>query len=701
MAAPTAAELGTVLIVEDDAGIAALERRRLERAGYTVAVAATAEAALARVRRGDLDLAVLDQSLPGGATGLGLYAQLQAAGHDLPVIIVTGHSHEALVIEALRLGVQDFVTKSPAYLDYLPEAVARVLGHVRTARRLAASEERFRALVQHASDLIRVVDAAGIIRYASPAIARVLGYTPAEVVGRRGFEWVHPDDAPRVARFHARVLESPGLAPPIEVRLRHRDGSWRRFEVIATNLLHEPSVGGIVLNARDITERTRLEAQLRHQAFHDALTGLANRALFVDRLGHALARAGRHGERIAVLYVDLDRFKVVNDSLGHPAGDALLGEVAQRLRRCLRAEDTLARLGGDEFTILVEELADGSQAARIAGRIAEEFAAPCAVAGQEVFVAASVGIALNTPDHAGAEDLLRDADIALYRAKRAGGASYALFDPSMNAAARERLALESELHRAVGPGECREFRLHYQPLVELATGRVAGLEALVRWQLPARGLVPPAAFIPLAEETGLIVPLGSWVLREACRQGVCWRAAGPDGRPLAVSVNLSARQILHRGLVAEVAAALAETGLPPAALTLEITETTLMVEAEATRATLADLRALGVRLAIDDFGTGYSSLAYLKRFPVDTLKLDKAFVAGVAAGAEDTAIVAAVVALARALGCAVTAEGVETAEAAAHLRRLGCALGQGYHFARPLPADEFAARFLAPAATPR
>ncbi|HET8627879.1 MAG TPA: EAL domain-containing protein, partial [Thermomicrobiales bacterium] len=649
----------------------------------------TAAAALARLAQGDIALLVLDYVLPGGLTGLAFYADLRAAGHALPVIMVTGQSNEATVIEALRLGVNDFITKSREYLDYLPEAVARVLTQVRTARRLAESEQRFRALVQHVADGILVVDTAGRVAYASPAVARILGAVPTHLAGT-GATLLHPDELAPMQRQFAALRAAPGATARTTLRLRHRDGGWRHVEATLTNLLAEPGVGGIVCTLHDVTARSALEAQLAHQAFHDALTGLPNRALFTDRLAHALARAARHGETLAVLFCDLDRFKVVNDSLGHAAGDRVLIAVAERLRRCVRADDTVARLGGDEFVILLEGLADSGEAVRVADRIAAALADAVPVPAStppDVFISASVGIAVATPDHDTATDLLRDADVALYRAKQQGAPRYALFDPLMHAAAAERLALETDLRRAIGPGACAEFLLHYQPIVDLAGGQVAAVEALVRWRHPARGLVAPAAFIPLAEETGLILPLGRWGLETACRRVQAW-SGGPGATPPALHVNLSPRQFAQPDLVAAVARVLAATGLPPARLTLEITETVLMAEAAVTTEKLRALTALGVRLAIDDFGTGYSSLAYLQRLPVDTLKIDRAFFQ---AGGRNRAIVRAVTELAHGLGLAVTAEGLETAEQVAGARAAGCDHGQGYHFARPLPPEAVAA----------
>jgi diguanylate cyclase (GGDEF)-like protein len=433
-------------------------------------------------------------------------------------------------------------------------------------------------------------------------------------------------------------------------------------------------------------ERTHAQAQLAHQAAHDALTGLPNRVVFLDRIALALARTQRSRSSVAVLFLDLDRFKFINDSLGHHAGDRLLRALSKRLQEVVRPGDTVARFGGDEFTILCEGIADEAHALAIAERVGQVATAPFSLGDAEVFVTMSIGIALASGGRVRPESLVENADAAMYRAKARGGGRREVFDQAMRARAKRRLAMHSSLYRAVERGE---FRVLYQPIHNLASGRPLGAEALVRWEHPDRGLIEPGEFIALAEETGLIVPIGTQVLREACRQARTWQVAG---RRLGIKVNLSARQFAHPNLGGVVAEILAETGIDPATVYLEITETVLMEDVESTSTALAQLKSLGVSLTVDDFGTGYSSLAYLKRFPVDELKVDRAFVAGLLSDQEDSAIVAAVINLAHTLGLQSVAEGVETAEQLAKLRELGCDIGQGYYFGRPLPAETMASR---------
>jgi diguanylate cyclase (GGDEF)-like protein/PAS domain S-box-containing protein len=545
-------------------------------------------------------------------------------------------------------------------------------------------EERFRSLVQNAADTVVILDRSGKFTYFSPAGERNWGFPPSAVEGTSLFEVAHPDDVAAARTFFAECLELPGGNITTELRARTADGAWRQAEVVGKNLLGQEAVDGVVLTFRDITDRRAFEEQLKTLAFRDSLTNLANRARFIDRLDHALARAESRGRSVGVLFLDLDNFKLVNDSLGHGAGDRLLLAVAERLQTVVRAEDTAARFGGDEFTILLEDVATESDATDAAKRIETALATPFTIDGRELFVSASIGIALSGGRSGGSETLVRNADLAMYRAKLNGKARHETFEGSMEAGALARIELETDLRHAL---DRNEFRVYYQPIVSLDDGRIVEVEALVRWEHPVRGLIQPGDFIPVAEETGLIVPIGQWVLEEACRQAASWtrKLAAP---PLTVSVNLSARQFQHPGLLGDVDRALREAELDPSALTLEITESVVMKEPMAAAAKLREIKALGVRVAVDDFGTGYSSLAYLKDFPVDSLKIDRTFIQGLGEVRDDSAIVRSIVVLGHALHLSVTAEGIETTDQLAHLRALQCDRGQGYLFARPAPADE-------------
>jgi len=544
---------------------------------------------------------------------------------------------------------------------------------------LRASEERFRSLVQNSSDVITIVDAERLIRYQSESVRRVLGYEPAELATTDLLMLVHPDDQERVARFVSEAARRPGVTVPATWRILHRDGTWLHCETVAGNLLEDPDVHGLVLNTRDVSERKQLEDQLTHQAYHDGLTGLANRTRFTQRVESALARGG--GTDVAVLFIDLDDFKNVNDSLGHAAGDQLLIAAAKRLRTCLRPSDTAARFGGDEFAILLEDLAEVENAAAVASRVLDMLHQPFGLQGRTIPIKASVGVAVGRPGVEDAEELLRNADVAMYEAKTGGKDRYELFRPDMHADMLQRLELEAELRHAV---DRDELVLHYQPIVELASGRITRVEALVRWAHPTRGLLTPAAFVPLAEEQGMIGPIGRWVLLEACREARDWRERFPDAPALGVHVNLSGKQLQQEGLVAEVAKALKGSGLEPGLLTLEITETVLMADTETMSRRLRELKSLGVGLAIDDFGTGYSSLSYLRRFPIDMLKIDKGFIDGIGEGREESALANAIINLSHTLQLHTIAEGIERPEQAAKLVALGCDDGQGYHFSRPL-----------------
>jgi diguanylate cyclase (GGDEF)-like protein len=466
--------------------------------------------------------------------------------------------------------------------------------------------------------------------------------------------------------------------------LRHRDGGVRHFEILHTNLLDDEAVAGIVLNGRDVSERKAFEEQLEHQAFHDPVTNLANRALFNERVRHALAQARREGSSLAVIFLDLDDFKTINDSLGHAAGDRVLLEVAKRLATSVRVGDTAARFGGDEFAILLEETTGPQEAAEIAERIVEMLSRPLRLEQKEITVQASLGISV--VDHTStldADELIRNADAAMYIAKRDGKGTYRLFEPEMHAEVLARLELRADLQRALVNDE---FELYYQPVIRLEDGTVSGVEALVRWRHPERGMVNPLDFIPFAEETGLIIPIGRWVLREGCRQAKLIHEQIPTSPLLTMNVNISVNQLHHSDLVEDVRDALASSGLDPACLTLEITETVMMNNADLSELRLAELKQLGVGIALDDFGTGYSSLGYLARFPVDVIKMDRSFLAS-AASPVNSGLANAVIGLGKTFDLGIVAEGIEYSEQWMALRALGCELGQGFFFARPMDSD--------------
>jgi diguanylate cyclase (GGDEF)-like protein/PAS domain S-box-containing protein len=682
----------------------------------------------------------------------------------------------------------------------------------RVTELLQRNEARFQAMVRDSSDIMAIVGPDGRLVYASPATERILGLDTEPLVGTDIFELIHPDDRARAANGFD-FSHAGKKSDRVEFRLRHADGSWRVMEAMSTNLLDDPAVRGVVISARDLTDRRRAEAELReaqerfrsafehapigmalmaidgrlfrvnralaqilgrsgrellgasvvdlthpddlpelrasmrsllnnevantqleqryvhhdghpvwiavsvslvrdlqgtalyfvcqmedvterresgealaHQAIHDPLTGLPNRLLFVERLERELARAAINHERIAVLFLDLDRFKVVNDSLGHSAGDRLLVAVADRLSAAMGPTDIVARFGGDEFTVICQNVPSEETAELVAERLITAVSKPVALVEGEVFVTASVGIALSGGDDDTSETLLRNADAAMYRAKELGRQRAQLFDARAHHHAVDSLRTGNALHRAIERGE---MRVHYQPVVSLDDGMLSGFEALIRWEHPERGLVPPGEFIPLAEETGLIVPLGAWVLAEACRQLREWHAASTTGRLLTMSVNLSPRQLAEPGLPSEVDAILHDSGVRADSVWLEITESTLMRDAESAVSALGALRALGLHLAVDDFGSGYSSLAYLERLPVEALKIDRAFVEGIGQRADSSAIATAIVSLARALRLRTVAEGIETTDQLRELRTVACELGQGYLFGAPQPAGTF------------
>jgi diguanylate cyclase (GGDEF)-like protein/PAS domain S-box-containing protein len=544
-------------------------------------------------------------------------------------------------------------------------------------------ERRLRALVRHGSDLIAVLSPTGEVLFLAGAVEAMLGDEPARLAGEDFATWLHPEDAPTLA---ALLGARDGETKTRELRLRTHGSGWRTCEARATSLLGDDLWNGIVLNIWDVTERVALEERLRHQAFHDDLTSLANRVLFNERLEHALVRAVRGDRTVSVLIVDLDDFKSINDSLGHTFGDELLRDVAARLDEALRGADTVARLGGDEFGVIFDDSPTIAADEEAALRITAALAAPFQLAGRALPVSASVGIARAAAGAATPTDLIRDADLAMYAAKGEEKGTVAVYHDRMYAGAAERLQLKSDLLDAAR-GDGDGFVIYYQPVVHLVRAEVVGLEALLRWRHPTRGLLSPADFIPIAEETGAIVPIGRRVLRQACEEAQRWPQA-PDGPPLTISVNVSTRQLRGDSLVGHVREALLASGLMPRRLVLEITETQLMRDVESAVATLEAVRALGVRVAIDDFGTGYSSLSQLQKLPTDILKVDREFTRSGEDGVEHASLLNAVMEIGDSLGLSTVAEGIETVDQMRQLRALRYRYAQGYLFSRPVPAAE-------------
>ncbi|MFN8521555.1 MAG: EAL domain-containing protein [Chloroflexota bacterium] len=660
---------------------------------------ATLEAARSAMQRGET-IAVLDEASPST-----IYAVIRGQERGLSVLTPVVVDGRSIAVYWLELGPTfASVVRSPLIPYHLAGLVAiglivaaalvwvlsesRVQARVKVTlleeelaaqRWLAKSrEERLSAFMGNSADIVTILSPDAEVRYQSPLAEQTWGPQPS---GSGGIlSRLHPEDLNAVGVLLRQVAAKPGAQFSTEVRLKHLDNSWHVFDLTAKNLVHDRHIDGILATWRDCTERKLFEEQLRELAYHDTLTALPNRALFMDRLQAALARSGGRRRPIGVLFLDLDNFKTINDGLGHDAGDRLLRDVAHRLRRIMRPGDTVARFGGDEFTVLLEDIDGEAAASEMADRIATALRPPTTIDGHEVFPAFSIGIAVSSPEVATAESLLRNADSAMYHAKANGKARAELFDASMVEVNVDRLELEADLRHAI---ERDELRVLYQPIVSLESGRVLEAEALVRWQHPRHGLVSPGRFIPIAEETGLVVPIGNWVLEEACRQTHIWNTRYGGERAITVGVNLAARQLMQPDLVTQVADVLLRTGLEPARLKLEITESVLVQDTAAAIERMMGLKWLGVQLAIDDFGTGYSSLAYLKQFPVDTLKIDRAFVSGLGRDANDSAIVQSVISLGRALGLSITGEGIETPRQIEALRELGCDRGQGFYFARP------------------
>ena len=555
----------------------------------------------------------------------------------------------------------------------------------KVAQALEATEGRFQALTESAMDIVTVLDQHAVVIYQSPSVKRLLGYEPAEMVGRCQYDLVHRDDVSRIRTAFEALVQGDKVTRPVEFRVLAKDGTWRSLESIATNCLDVAAVKGVVVNTRDVSERLVIQEHIQHLAFHDALTGLPNRSLMQDRISQAVIRAERASHQFAVMFIDIDNFKNINDTLGHDAGDELLCEVARRLSQAVRARDTIARQGGDEFIVLLDQLEGQRGGTRVAQKVLDALRAAFVVNGADQHVSGSVGVAIFPEDGRDAATLLKNADTAMFHSKALGKNTYQFFTTQMNFAVKRRAAMESNLRAAVKEGA---FTLVYQPQIDLITGAIVALEALVRWKSEESGTIMPSEFIPLAEETGLINELGAWVLREACRQSRAWLDAGLP--PHRIAVNVSARQLNDKGFLHLLLGILSETGVAPELLELELTESQVMRQGEGSVMLLNDIADAGVQLAIDDFGTGYSSLSYLKRLPISRLKIDQSFIRDITIDPNDAAIVVAIISMAKSLDLDVIAEGIETAGQLMLLRTKGCSVGQGYYFSVPLTAAELA-----------
>ncbi len=671
-----------LLIVDDNEMNRDMLARRLARKGYVVGLADSAKELLERVKEDAVDLVLLDIEMPE-ISGLDALKTLRKhySAAELPIIMVTAKTQSDDIVAALDLGANDYLTKP---IDF-PVAVARIgtqLSHKQAREALKESEERYALAARGSNDGLWDWNLPANVVHFSPRWKAMLGCEEGEI-GDRPEEWfdrIHDADRERVKEEMA--SHQKGLTSHFESehRVLHKEGGFRWM--LSRGVAVYDASGNVVRMAGSQTDITEGKVS-------DPLTGLPNRLLFIDRVGRLVKQNKRRKDQLfAVLFMDLDGFKMINDSMGHLIGDQLLLGVANRLEKCLRSTDIVARLGGDEFTVLLDQIEDPSDAKRAADRLMKALAPAFILGGKEVFTSVSIGIALSNPAYEQAEDILRDADTAMYRAKSLGKARYEVFDADMRASVMARLQLETDLRRALERGEFRNF---YQPIVALVSGEIVGFEALSRWQHPTRGLVGPNEFIPVAEETGLIRELGWWNLREACRQISEWRAGSIAHRHLTISVNLSAKQFLQPNLVEDIRKLLLELALPPEALKLEITESTVMADPSAAVEMLQQIKSLGISLAIDDFGTGYSSLSYLHRFPLDTLKIDRSFISSMCEGGEGMEIARTILPMANNLRLDVVAEGVETVQQVTLLQKLQCKYGQGYYFSKPLSAEATAA----------
>ncbi len=686
-----------ILYMEDDVGTARLFQKKLERQGFRVDLAQDGQEGLTMVQAGVYEVLIVDQNMPI-YNGLEVIRLLAAQGPLPPIIMITVGGDERVAVEAVKLGASDYIIKDVAgrYLELLPTVIEQILQRHRmliekqqAEAALRESEERYALAARGANDGLWDWNLRSNTIYFSPRWKAMLGYEEYEIKPspEEWFKRVYPSDLEPLKNKIEAHLQAISAHFEYEYRLLHQDNSYRWMLCRGVAIRDESGQAYRMAGSQtDISARKMAEEQLLHNVFHDALTSLPNRALFMDRLTQALEHTKRdHTYLGAVFYLDLDRFKIINDSLGHAIGDQVLIATVQRLRKCVRPGDTLARLGSDEFTILFDDIKDVAEVTRLAEQIQHEVAAPLNLNNQEMVITVSIGIALSQNSSSGqlynrAEDLLRDAETAMYQAK-ALGRGYMVFETNMRVHAVTVLELEAGLRRAI---EQQEFRVHYQPIISLTSGQISRVETLLRWQHPQRGLVYPGEFIPLLEETGLIIPVGEWLLRTCCAQIKTWHTAGYG--PLQVTVNMSVRQLQEQNLGQLIEDILAETGLAAEALELEVTESVAMQNADFGLTTLNELRAMGLHISIDDFGTGYSSLNRLKQLPINTLKIDQSFIRDMVHDADDGTIISAIIAMGHRLKLKIIAEGVETEEQLAFLREQKCDEVQGYLFSPPIPA---------------
>lgn len=670
-----------ILLIEDNPGDVDLIADMLaEQPLFELVCADRLSSGLNHLQTRPITLILLDLSLPD-SLGLNTFSKVHGQAPHIPIVVLTGTTDERVGLSAVKAGAQDYLIKGRVDSQLLSRTLSYAIERKRFEAALGESEETLRTVVESVREIIFRIDPDCHLTFLNTAWTKILGLPAEACLDQPLLAFFHPDDRMRCTDMMNQLLRRELDSLRFEARLLKQDTEpvWMEADM-ALNLDAQGKVNGIVGTLDDISERRENEERLLYMATHDALTGLPNRNLFEDRLNQAIAQSARENQLVAVIFMDLDQFKMVNDSLGHDQGDILLREVAVRLAETVRAGDTVARLGGDEFVIVLSELDAAEDAIAIARKIMKSLEKPVYLKNQELAVAGSIGIAMFPKDGDTTSQLVRNADTAMYRSKELGRKQICFYSPEMNAKLLERLTLENDMRRAI---ERNEFEVHYQPKLDITTGRILGFEALLRWQHPVRGTISPDKIIPLAESSGLILAIGSWVLRTACEQLVQWQQQGYSG--LTMAVNLSARQFWKEDLVENIAEILKETGLPPEYLELEITESSVMRNAEETISTLGKLHDMGITLSIDDFGTGYSSLSYLKRFPIQALKVDQSFVRDITVDRDAAAIAQGIIALAHSMNLQVIAEGVQTQSQFDLLKLWNCNAMQGYLFSKPVP----------------